>query len=141
MRFRPLAIPLTRLGSWFGEWAGSKFGGVGTRDEVRAAYAWAGIPALAHSFVFWPVQAVLFGGEIFRSASPLMDDSHPMLLIAIAVSAVFAYFWSAVVGIQAFAEVHQFSAWRSIGSWLLMIFVVLLPIVALFITAVALAPR
>jgi len=91
--------------------------------------------------VFWPAQAALFGGEIFRSASPLMDESHPMVLIAIAVSAVFADFWTVVVGIQVFAEVHQFSAWRSIGTGLLMMFVVLVPIVALLVVGIALTPR
>jgi len=141
MALAPLAIPFTTIGAWFGEWAGGKFGGVATRDEVRAAYAWAGVPAVAHSFLFWPAQAALFGGEIFRSTSPLMDESHPMVLIVIAVSAVFAYFWTVVVGIQVFAEVHQFSAWRSIGTGLLMMFVVLVPIVALLVVGIALTPR
>ena len=141
MMLAPLAIPFTTLGAWFGEWAGSKFGGVGTREEVRAAYAWAGVPAVAYGFVFWPAQLALFGGEMFRSASPVMDASHPMLLIVIGVGALFAYFWSAVIGIQVFAEVHQFSAWRSIGTAALMIAVVLVPFIALLAIGIALTPR
>jgi len=127
----PLALPLSRIGSWFGEWAGSKFGGVASRDEVLAAYAWAGVPVIVWSLLFWPIQLALFGKEMFTTATPLMEESNPILLIAIGVSGLFASLWSLIIGLHVFAEVHQFSAWRSVGAAALMFSVIAVPLLAI----------
>jgi Yip1 domain len=127
----PLALPFSRIGAWLGEWAGSKFGGVASRDEVRAAYAWAGVPGIMWSLLFWPIQFALFGEEMFTTATPFMDESNPILLLAIGVSGLFAYLWSIIIGLHVFAEVHQFSAWRSAGAAALMFCIIAVPLLAI----------
>lgn len=128
----PLAIPFSIIGSWMGEWVATTIGGVATREQIRASYAWAAVPVIAWALVFWPLQLALFGTEVFSANSPSMTSASPVLLFLIALTSVVASVWSIVIGIQAFAEVNQFSGLRSVGSALLMFAVILLPVVVLF---------
>jgi hypothetical protein len=127
----PIAIPFSRIGAWFGEWAGSKLGGVASREEVRAAYAWTSVPVIAAGLVLVPTQMALWGSEYFRAAKPLMAQTNPLVVILLALVAMVAAIWSLVVGFKAFAEVHQFSVWRALGSAALMFLVVFVPLLTL----------
>jgi hypothetical protein len=133
----PLAIPLVYLGAMLGKWTGSKLGGVATREQVRAALAWSGVPVIAWSLLAWPLQLIMFGDEVFQSTTPRMETTGPTVLFGFLLAGVVALIWSSVVGIKCFAEVHRFSAWRAIGASLLGLAVVFGPVIALILVAVA----
>jgi hypothetical protein len=132
MLIAPLAIPFSAIGSWMGEWVASTIGGVATREQIRASYAWAAVPVIAWALVFWPLQLALFGTEVFSTNAPTMTSASPILLFLITLTSLVASVWSIVIGIQAFAEVNQFSALRSVGAALQMFAVILLPVIVLF---------
>lgn len=135
----PIAVPLSRVGAVIGEWLGARLGGVATREQVRATIAWSAVPAIAGGIVFWPIHLALFGGEMFRTETPLIERSNPFLVLALLLLPVAFAFWSVVTALHAYAEVNKFSAWRSFAAGLLGMLIVLLVIgvIAVVIAAIA----
>jgi hypothetical protein len=133
--FSPLAVPLSHLVAMIGRWSGAKLGGVATRAEVRSAVAWASVPVIAAGIIFWPIQFLLFGGDVFRTETPLIDDS-PWLALAVSIPALVLAVWAVFTGAKTFGEAHQFSAWRSIGAGMLVMAIIVVPLLALFFAAV-----
>src|SRR5262245_59744490 len=129
--FAPIAVPLSKIGAIVSRWLGAKLGGVATREQVRASMAWSAVPAIAGSMVFVPIPLVVFGEEMFRSETPLMDDSNPLVVLGLLLLPLVFAIWSVITALQTYAEVNKFSAWRSLGAGLLGMVLLLGPIVAI----------
>jgi len=95
------------------KWSGSALGGIGTYAEVRAALAWSRVPVIV---------AMAIG-----IASILLSDDGPSALgdeasssgNGVALLQVLFALWGFIVMLKCLGEVHRFSAWRALGSILL----------------------
>ena len=100
-------------------WTGSWLGGVATSQEVRAAYAWGQIPRICSLAILIP--ALFWFNRTITTGD--FDDvgSTTVFQVALALSllATVLGIWQAVLMVKCLAEVHRFSAWRSIGAYLL----------------------
>jgi len=108
------------------KWAGAALGGVGTYAEVRAALAWSRVPIIVAVAI--GVLAILLGAHGPTLGSGAADSSASVTLLhAVLV------LWGFVVMLKCIGEVHRFSAWRALGSMLLLLAVVLFVVLALFV--------
>ncbi|HVN27787.1 MAG TPA: YIP1 family protein [Candidatus Binataceae bacterium] len=108
------------------KWAGAALGGVGTYAEVRAALAWSRVPIIVAVAI--GVLAILLGAHGPTLGSGAADSSASVTLLhAVLV------LWGFVVMLKCIGEVHRFSAWRALGSMLLLLAVVLFVLLALFV--------
>jgi hypothetical protein len=117
-------------------WTGNWLGGTADGAEVRAALAWSSVPLVA----LLPVQLVamaILGQDFFRANGPENPDIQTSLvMVALGLAMMVLGLWSAFLNIKCVAEVHRFSAWRSLGALLLvgvLVFAVVFLIVALFL--------
>lgn len=114
---------------------GGWLGGRATAQEVRAALAWSSIPIVA----LLPIQLLtlaVYGADFFRADDPQnVGASKGPLLLVMAMAMIVLGFWSAFLNIKCVAEVHRFSAWKSLGT-LLLVGVVFLGIVLLIVVIV-----
>jgi hypothetical protein len=133
----PLAIPLSHLAAMIGRWSGARLGGVATKAEVRATLAWSSVPIIAGGLIFWPIQLALFGDEMFRTETPLIDNANPFLVLGTLALPLVLAVWAIFTAAKTFGEVHRFSAWRSVGSGLLVAAIIAVPVLALFAAALA----
>lgn len=90
-------------GAVFG-WAGRLLGGRGTAREVRAALAWAYVPALFATLL------VFLGAEVSEGLG--LEDTF--VFVALAIIFV-GQIWATVVQLKAIGEAHEFSAWRALA--------------------------
>jgi Yip1 domain len=129
-----LGLILLYLGAWIVELSCRMLGGQADSREVRAALAWSSVPFLA-TFPLWLIRIALIGKELFTFEKPrlLSQPTVAYLLAATAVPEAVLSIWWLVVTLKALAEVQRFSAWRALGSMLLLLapFVVLIVIVAI----------
>jgi hypothetical protein len=122
-------------------WSGRMFGGRAESEEVRAALAWGQVPVLA-SIPIWLIQLGLIGREMFTTDTPALE-ANPLLglaLMATGLIEIALAIWCFVVVLKCLGEVHQFSAWRALGSILLVVFVIVVPLL-LLVTLVMFAAR
>jgi hypothetical protein len=130
----PLGLILLYLGAWIVELSCRMLGGQADSREVRAALAWSSVPFLAMTPLYI-IRIALVGKELFTFEKPrlLSQPAVAYLLAATAVPEVVLSIWWLVVTLKALAEVQRFSAWRALGSMLLLLapFVVLIVIVAI----------
>jgi hypothetical protein len=108
------------------KWAGAALGGVGSYPEVRAALAWSRVPVIVAVSI--GVLAILLGtdgpmlgGEVSSSGASLLF-LHGALVM-----------WGFIVMLKCIGEVHRFSAWRALGSILLIVAVLALILVAMIL--------
>jgi hypothetical protein len=108
---------LRKTGSWLG--------GSASVREVRAAIAWGGIPTIWLGLL-WIPSIALFGDENFTSATPRLDNDPALAsaMLFLALIGMIGTFWSIVIWLKCLGQAHKFSAWRALGSVLLMILVV-----------------
>jgi hypothetical protein len=113
-------LVLTVLGAVFGivalyisaaiaVWAGRFLGGKGTTYHMRTALAWSsltGVPATPLSLMIFLVPPIGAG----------VDALIAVFLLALTIA---IGLWSFSIIVRAVAEVHRFSAWRSLASLLL----------------------
>ena len=106
--------------SWVVSFTGKWLKGVGTFQQVRAAYAWSVVPLLAN-IPLWFVLAAVFGQQLFTnfSDSTVVTNGQVALLFAILLVRIGATVWSIVIYINALAQVQQFTILRAIGNILL----------------------
>lgn len=106
--------------SWVVSFTGKWLKGVGTFQQVRAAYAWSVVPLLAN-IPLWFVLAAVFGQQLFTnfSESTVVTNGQVSLLFAILIIRIGATVWSIVIYINALAQVQQFTILRAIGNVLL----------------------
>jgi len=124
------------IGGWVLRWSGAQLGGQANAEQVRAAIAWSGVPSLFTSVVLIP-QLAVFGRELFTTETPIVDSSNTYLafLLGTGLIETVGGIWGLVTLTKCLGEVHRFSAWRGLGSLLL----VLLLVFALVLVAVGLA--
>jgi Yip1-like protein len=110
------------------KWAGHALGGVGSYAEVRAALAWSRVPVIVAVAV--GVLAILLGtdGPMLGEDSELTGSGASLLLLH-----GFLVLWGFVVMLKCVGEVHRFSAWRALGSILLVIGAIVLLLVAMIL--------
>jgi hypothetical protein len=109
-------------------WTGSWLGGRGSAAEVRTALAWGQVPAVSTLPLWIPV--LLAGGrEVFR-AEPDLPASAAFTVLACGVAMAVGALWGAVTSVLCVAEAHRFSGWRGLGSVLLGVLLVALPVAA-----------
>ena len=127
-----------RIGGAMVRKAGSWIGGVATAEECRAAIAWASVPQAVNLILILGLIAV-FGNDLFRSAG--LEDagaSGAVLLLAVALAQVVLGIWSGVLTLKCVGEVHRFSAWKALGTFLLLSLVVIGVILLIVAAVVAL---
>ena len=97
-------------------WSGGLLGGVASRVELRAALAWAQVPAIAAEIIL--LIAVLEGIAIPNAATAAALQIDPAFYKVGVVEGVLAI-WGSIVGVYCLAEVHRFSAWRAFCATLI----------------------
>ena len=119
---------LRKTGSWLG--------GSASVREVRAAIAWGSIPMIWLGLL-WIPNIALFGDECFTSFTPRLDED-PVLAYAmlfLGLIELIGGIWAIVISLKCLGQAHNFSAWRALGSILLVILVfvgfLVVPIAAL----------
>jgi hypothetical protein len=119
-------------------WVGRSLGGRGESEEVRAALAWSQVPALA-AIPIWILQIALVGHEMFTSNTPNLDASPGlgMLLLATGLIEILVGVWAFITMLRTVGEAHRFSAWKSLGSLLLIALVVGIPILLLVLLSIS----
>ncbi len=123
-----VGLVLLYVGSFAFRWVGRKLGGNATFAEVRAAYAWSFLPGIV-SFVFFAPYFLLFRWESFTSETPQLDallsQSEALSLLmmvvgtGIVISSLVLGVWQMVILSKTLGEVHGFSAWRGLWTWLI----------------------
>lgn len=96
------------------KWAGAALGGVASYAEVRAALAWSRVPVIVAVSI--GILAILLGssGPTLGADSESSGSGASVLLMHAAL-----VFWGFIVMLKCVGEVHRFSAWRALGSILL----------------------
>jgi hypothetical protein len=121
---------------------GRRLGGTGDGARVRAAIGYATWIQVITGVVWIPAM-VLLGEEMFTSTTPRMDDSTWLQSFLGVTSAIgiIGGIWSFVALVKCLAEAHRFSAWRALGTVLLLgvillfLLVVLIGVIAVVTTA------
>ncbi|GGE21453.1 hypothetical protein GCM10011571_24430 [Marinithermofilum abyssi] len=92
-------------------------GGHGSWKETRTGIAWCSIPLLL-KLILWIPQLFLFGGEMFTSATPVLDSSMTLLglFFLFAILEVIINVWNLYILSQVLSELHGFSAWKGFIS-------------------------
>lgn len=117
------------LGAALIRWTGSWLGGQASAGEVRAALAWGHLPVY-FAAVLWLPYLGFFGNEIFMSEMPSVQ-ARPWLLLVLLNLAVLEkglVVWGLVTLVLAVAEAHRFSGWRSLGSIVMAVLVLIVPL-------------
>lgn len=120
------------LGAALIRWTGSWLGGQASAGEVRAALAWGHLPVY-FAAVLWLPYLGFFGNEIFMSEMPSVQ-ARPWLLLVLLNLAVLEKglaVWGLVTLVLAVAEAHRFSGWRSLGSIVMAVLVLIVPLMML----------
>jgi hypothetical protein len=110
-------------------WTGRMLGGHAKSPEIRAALAWGQTPALAR-IPIWILQIGLVGRQMFTTKTPVLVANPGLSLIILATRLVEIVLgiWCFVTVLKCLGEVHEFSAWRALGSILLLVLVFLVPL-------------
>jgi hypothetical protein len=110
------------------KWAGSALGGVGSYAEVRAALAWSRVPVIVAVAI--GILAILLGTD-----GPMLDENREITNSGASLLLLhgFLVLWGFVVMLKCVGEVHRFSAWRALGSIVLIIVAIVLLLAAVII--------
>ena len=131
------------IGLWLGgallRWTGGWIGGQADSRRIRATLAWANVP-LVWSLLLWIPALLLFGAELFATATPIIDASTMLsgLYMVFSFGIGIVSIWAFVVFLHALGEVQGFSAWKALGNSILAGLVVLVPLLAIVGIAIAL---
>jgi hypothetical protein len=106
------------------KWAGAALGGVGSYAEVRAALAWSRVPLIVAVSI--GVLAILLGTD-----GPMLGGESSGSGASLALLHGFLVMWGFVVMLKCIGEVHHFSAWRALGSILLIILAIAVVVIAM----------
>ena len=103
--------------------------GQGDFVAVRAAIAWASIPKIWSALLFLPL-IVYLGQEALNidAVTLIWEPGGLLLMLPIGLIAIVAGVWSFVVLLKCLAEAHRFSAWHALGSFLLGLVVLIVPL-------------
>jgi hypothetical protein len=97
-------------------WSGSLLGGTASSVEVRAAVAWAQVPAIVAEVV---LMLALFAGvpmpKLVPGQLPQVDPAFYKFMVVVAALGIWGFF----IDLKCLGEVHRFSAWRAFGAVLI----------------------
>jgi hypothetical protein len=122
------------LGGWLLCLTGSWLGGRAKPEELRAAIGWSSVPTMA-SLPLWLILLAFLGREVFTTETPTLD-AYPALGLLFWTGVLASHFlrsWTIFLLLKCVSEVQGFSVWRALGSLLLTVFVVLVPILLVVI--------
>lgn len=111
------------LGAAVVRWVAEQFKGRATTVELRAAIAWAAIPAIIN-LVILIVEISMFGVEIFSTATPQVEANVVLSTVLFVIDAVLAV-WAVVLLVACLSAVSHVSTWVGL----------MLAIVPIFITS------
>jgi hypothetical protein len=111
--------------------SGRWLGGTGTAGRLRTAIAWACVPSVV-SLALWIPEYWIFGRELFSADTPIMDE-RPFTLVGFAVLQIVLGVWGLVILTKGVAQIHGFSAWRSLSAMIVAVLLIVLPVLALAI--------
>jgi Yip1 domain len=122
------------VGGWFTRTSGRWLGGSATPEQVRAAIAWSSVPDLA-TIPILMIQIGLFGREMFTLQKPTIwsDPLHGAILVVSGLLEAVLGIWSFVILLKCVGEVQGFSAWRALGSFILIGVIIIVPIMLLLV--------
>ena len=129
------------IGLWLGgallRWTGGWIGGQADSRRIRATLAWANVP-LVWSLLLWLPALLLFGAELFATATPIIDASTMLsgLYMVFSFGIGTVSIWAFVVFLHALGEVQGFSAWKALGNSILAGLVVLVPLLVIIGTMI-----
>lgn len=144
----PITLLLTLLIGAFGgiisliissvlfSWSGRKLGGVGKSTDVRAALAWASVPdgvLLLISLLL----IMLYGQNVFSASTAWVQGSAIIVLGVATLVSIILLIWRVVLSVHCLAEVHQFSAIKSILAFILGTLIIAIPIAIIAVLIVA----
>ncbi len=88
--------------------------------------------------LFWVPQLLLFGKDMFTTETPRIDSSYLLtgLFWGLAAVEMVIGVWTIVAFLKCLGEVQGFSAWRALGSVLLSILAILVPILGIVMVMV-----
>lgn len=121
------AVPGLYLSAFFVRWVGSWFGGTGSGEDIRAAFAWGGwVPNLQVDILFFILTLI---------SSTLLGDSSAGQFSATVLTSLYVAFriWAWVVSLQAIAEAHEFSGPHALLTQITMIAIFAVPVFLLFV--------
>jgi hypothetical protein len=120
------------IGAALLHFTGKWLGGTGTREEIRTAIAWGGVPAIWGGLLWIPIIA-LAGRAAFTSDMGADDVNGVALLLSGAMLLVQAgtAIWSIFTGLHALGEVQGFSAWKAFANGLVAGLVVIVPLLVI----------
>ena len=113
-------------------WTGTWIGGEALSKNIRAAMAWSSVPIIWLSLL-WIPEVALFGDELFKSETPLIDSSETLLFsfIGFGLVEVVVATWGFVVFLKCLGQVQRFSAWKALGNSLISALVIVIPLVVI----------
>ena len=126
------------IGATLLKWTGKWFGGIATRDELKAAIAWGGVPYIFSSAIIWPIQFGIFGNELFTKLTPRIDSSpllSSLVWIFIIIEMVLGIYCF-TIHIRCLSEVQQYSKWKAFGTILCSALVIIVPILLIVVLSI-----
>ncbi|MDQ8734132.1 hypothetical protein [Paenibacillus sp. LHD-38] len=80
----------------------------------------------------------MFGQEMFTYETPRIDSSVLLTVLLLFLGLIELIFsvWSFIIFVKAVAEVHQFSAWKSLGSMLIPALILAAIVIVIVIIAI-----
>jgi hypothetical protein len=99
-------------------WTGRWLGGAGSAAELRAAFAWSALPTIA-SLPLWFLAMAVLGNDLFTSTTSGINVPQALFLLGFMLLLFVAFVWNLVLAVLLVAETHRISVWRSMGTWLL----------------------
>ena len=118
-------------------WTGGWIGGQADARRVRTAVAWSNVP-MVWSLLLWIPAILLFGAELFTTATPIIEASSLLsaLYLVFSIGTAVIGAWSFVVFLHSLGEVQGFSAWKALLNSLLAMLVVAIPLIVLALAMV-----
>jgi hypothetical protein len=104
------------------DWSGRVLGGIGNALTVRAAVAWSQVPLICFSVA---MLLILLGVGVWQTFIPILPDPNvatgagaSQFTVTRGVESIISI-WSFILMLHCVGAVHRFSAWRSLGAFLL----------------------
>lgn len=120
-------------------WIGMWFGGTGSGEDVRAAFAWAAVPTIVGLLLLWPLMLLVLGPDALLTSTALAS-STPLQSFAglgFGLALFILSIWNMVLSVACLAEAHQFSLLRALGTWITL-FIAFVVVIGLGVVGVAL---
>ena len=117
---------VSALISWTGKW----IGGAAPQVNIRAAYAWSGIPSIC-MLVLWLPELILFGQELFTSETLHLDANAFLsyVYMGFGVVEIVLFVWGFILFLACLSQVQGYSVWKALLN-VLFIFLLFLAFIA-----------